>query len=185
MGDDDIQKSFEKAIEIREKQKYRVTPEKLQAIRATFKAFEGSHSFHNYTLGKPYTDPSSRRFIKSFTVSDPKHIADTEWLSLKVHGQSFMLHQIRKMVAMAVLVVRTSCPVDRIRQSFDKIRVNIPKAPGLGLLLERPIFDGYNRKSIQFGKPAIDFAQHDQQIEQFKAKHIYETIFGEEAKKHV
>jgi len=25
-------------------------------------------------------------------------INDTEWLKLKVHGQSFMLHQIRKMV---------------------------------------------------------------------------------------
>lgn len=31
-------------------------------------------------------------------VEDPIMIQGTEWLSVKLHGQSFMLHQIRKMI---------------------------------------------------------------------------------------
>ena len=55
--------------------------------------------------------------------------------------------------------------------------------PALGLLLEYPIFDGYNRKAAalsgNFGpsdpnyRPPIDFETHREQMEKFKAEHIY------------
>lgn len=70
-------------------------------------------------------------------VSDPKMIQGTEWLSLKVHGQSFMLHQIRKMVSLIVMLVRTDTPLKLIPETFKANKINIPKAPSLGLLLER------------------------------------------------
>lgn len=64
-------------------------------------------------------------------------IQGTEWLSLKVHGQSFMLHQIRKMVGLIIMIVRTDTPLKLIPETFKENRINIPKAPSLGLLLER------------------------------------------------
>jgi tRNA pseudouridine38-40 synthase len=64
-------------------------------------------------------------------------IQGTEWLSLKVHGQSFMLHQIRKMVGLIIMIVRTDTPLKLIPETFKANKINIPKAPSLGLLLER------------------------------------------------
>jgi len=64
-------------------------------------------------------------------------IQGTEWLSLKVHGQSFMLHQIRKMVSLIIMLVRTDTPLKLIPETFNANKINIPKAPSLGLLLER------------------------------------------------
>ena len=55
--------------------------------------------------------------------------------------------------------------------------------PALGLLLEYPIFDGYNRKAAALSgnlgpsdpnyRPPIDFENHREQMEKFKAEHIY------------
>lgn len=36
-------------------------------------------------------------------VNDPIIIEGMEWISVKLHGQSFMLHQIRKMIGKLVL----------------------------------------------------------------------------------
>jgi tRNA pseudouridine38-40 synthase len=60
-----------------------------------------------------------------------------EWVSIKIHGQSFMLHQIRKMVGMTVMLMRAGEPMDKIIAAFANVKWYIPKAPGLGLLLER------------------------------------------------
>lgn len=51
-------------------------------------------NFHNYTIGKPFNDRSVKRFMISIDVRDPTLYGDIEWISVKIHGQSFMLHQI-------------------------------------------------------------------------------------------
>jgi len=53
-----------------------------------------SSNFHNYTIGKPFNDRSVKRFMITIDVSDPTLYGDIEWISVKIHGQSFMLHQI-------------------------------------------------------------------------------------------
>jgi tRNA pseudouridine38-40 synthase len=64
--------------------------------------------------------------------------------------------------------------------------VFIPKMPSLGLLLEYPIFDAYNRK-IAFGNEKlqstepdyrlpIDFEVHRTEMELFKEQHIYSRM---------
>ena len=37
-----------------------------------------------------------------------------EFAVIKIKGQSFMLHQIRKMIGMAISVVRGQCPMETI-----------------------------------------------------------------------
>ncbi|PKX98673.1 pseudouridine synthase PUS2 [Aspergillus novofumigatus IBT 16806] len=144
--------------------------------------YVGTNNFYNYTIQKTHTDPSAKRFIKSFKVDrNPIIINGTEWLSLKVHGQSFMMHQIRKMVAMATMLVRAGCDPQRIVDSYGPTKIAIPKAPGLGLLLERPIFDGYNKKATTtLGKEPIDFSKYQKEIDEFKQQEIYNRIFREE-----
>jgi tRNA pseudouridine38-40 synthase len=165
------------------KKAYRISPERQKRVQEALDIYLGTHKYHNYTVQKKFTDRSAQRFIKSFKVAEkPIIINDTEWLSLKVHGQSFMMHQIRKMVGMAALTVRCGSDPKIITESFGNVVVRIPKAPGLGLLLERPVFDSYNEKqAAQHGRDPIDFSKYEKEIEDFKEREIYQRIFREEA----
>lgn len=165
---------------------YRIQPDRLARIQSSLSRYLGTHNFHNYTIHKNFRDPSAQRQIRSFVVNDqPIIINGTEWLSLKVHGQSFMMHQIRKMVSMVALVVRCGCHEGRLQDSYMQDRLSIPKAPGLGLLLERPVFDAYNEKLVgEFGRESIDFNKFEKEMKEFKQREIYERIFREEERDH-
>ncbi|KAL1864054.1 hypothetical protein VTK73DRAFT_6235 [Phialemonium thermophilum] len=175
-----------KAALVATKRRYRVTPERLGKLQQALNLYLGTHNFHNYTVLKSVSDPSAKRHIKSFVVDPtPIQIRDTEWLSIKVHGQSFMMHQIRKMIAMAVMVTRCGAPLDIITQSYGPRRISIPKAPGLGLMLERPIFDEYNKRATgELGREPIDFSKYEDQIREFKDREIYSRMFEVEEKEN-
>ncbi|CAJ0840774.1 17956_t:CDS:10, partial [Entrophospora sp. SA101] len=168
------------AEEMIEKRKYRITPEMLEYIRQGFKLYEGTHNYHNFTIGRNPLEKSCNRFIINVEVGEPKIINDTEWLSLKVHGQSFMLHQIRKMSegswaivyvtsntkdALIVMVARTMTPLSLIPKTFGATKINIPKAPALGLLLENPVFSSYNKRAKDNGRDLIEFQAYKDKIE--------------------
>lgn len=174
-----------KSLETQRRRQYAVSTPRLELFRDAMRRYEGLHNFHNFTLGKSFKDPSARRFMKHTTVSDPFVIEGTEWVSIKIHGQLFMLHQIRKMIAMAVLVVRTGCPLDRISDAFGQTKINIPKAPALGLLLEAPVYESYNQLLEKYGYNHIDFSKYQAEMDAFKMKYIYDKIYAEEVKENV
>ena len=169
------------------KRAYRISPERLKRVTDTLALYNGHRNFYNYTVAKQFRDPSASRFIRSFNVNQtPIIINGTEWLSLKVHGQSFMMHQIRKMVGMAALVVRCGCDPQRLVESYGPERLSIPKAPGLGLLLERPVFDSYNKRAQnEYSREPIDFDKYEKEMLEFKQREIYERIYAEEEKENV
>ncbi|OTA02688.1 hypothetical protein A9Z42_0030880 [Trichoderma parareesei] len=173
-----------KAAYIGAKRAYRVSPERIQRLQEALNKYEGTNNFHNYTVQKSHGDPSSKRHIRSFLVNPkPIIIGDTEWLSLKVHGQSFMMHQIRKMVGLVTLLVRCGTTLDRITESYGPKKMAIPKMPGLGLLLERPVFENYNKRAKEtLGREEIDFDKYNDKIEAFKQEQIYSRIFSVEEK---
>ncbi|KAL7655086.1 tRNA pseudouridine synthase 1, variant 2 [Aspergillus niger] len=174
-----------KAAYLQAKRAYRIPAQRLARVQEALDKYVGTNNFFNYTIQKTHADPSSKRHIKSFKMAEqPIIINGTEWLSLKVHGQSFMMHQIRKMVAMAAMVVRCGCDPQRIVETYGANKIAIPKAPGLGLLLERPVFDSYNRKTHETGKDPIDFDKHADTINEFKQREIYDRIFREEEETH-
>ncbi len=39
-----------------------------EELSKKFQRYEGSHNFFNFTVGKPFKDPSTRRFMKSVKV---------------------------------------------------------------------------------------------------------------------
>ena len=175
-----------KAAYIKAKKAYRISDSRRERVQEALSAYVGTRNFHNYTIQKSFKEDSAKRFIRSFTVNpEPVYVNDTEWLSLKVHGQSFMMHQIRKMVAMAALVVRCGTPIERIHESYQNNKISIPKAPGLGLLLERPVFDSYNKRAVEdLQREKIDFTKYEEQINEFKQREIYERIYREEEKEN-
>ncbi|OKL61645.1 hypothetical protein UA08_03656 [Talaromyces atroroseus] len=179
-----IQKTIKsiKAIYTNAKRAYRIPPSRLQRVQDALDKYIGTRNFHNYTIQKPFADPSARRVIRTFVANkEPIIINGTEWVSLKVHGQSFMMHQIRKMVAMVALIVRCGCDPKIIEESYGPVKLSIPKAPGLGLLLERPLFNTYNRKmAAEFAKEKIDFDKYEAEMNEFKQREIYNRIFREE-----
>ncbi|KAI1413646.1 pseudouridine synthase [Hypoxylon sp. FL1857] len=175
-----------KAAYVAAKRRYRVTPERISQLQEALDQYKGTNNFHNYTVQKTHSDPSAKRTIRSFVVNpEPIQINDTQWLSLKVHGQSFMMHQIRKMVGMAVLVTRCGTPISRIKESYGSTRISIPKAPSLGLLLERPVFESYNRRAKdQYNLAELDFGKYEKEIQEFKDSQIYRRIFELEEKEN-
>lgn len=176
-----------KQLENQHRRKFRISQDKLKKFEATMKQYLGAHNFHNFTLGKDFKESSAIRFMKEIQVSEPFVIgeAHTEWISIKIHGQSFMLHQIRKMISMATLITRCGCPIERISQAYGQQKLNIPKAPALGLLLEAPVFEGYNTRLEKFGYKPIEFSKHQAEIDAFKMKHIYDKIYKEEVDENV
>jgi tRNA pseudouridine38-40 synthase len=175
-----------KAAYVAAKRRYRISTERLERLQEALNKYNGTRNFHNYTVQKSYFDASAKRHIKSFVVNPkPIIINNTEWLSLKVHGQSLMMHQIRKMVGLASLIVRCGTPLKRMDESYQNQKMAIPKAPGLGLLLERPVFHNYNRKATEsLGREAIDFGKYEEKIQEFKDKQIYTRIFSVEEKEN-
>lgn len=145
--------------------------------------YVGTHNFHNFTTGKLWGDPSAQRHIKKVVVSQ----ASPGWICVRIHGQSFMLHQIRRMVALAVLAARCQLPPNIVRNYFNAgPRKYIPRAPAQGLLLEGPVFDGYNTKLRNL--LYCEIRPDDITIERmcrFRERQIYTAIAHEETQRHV
>lgn len=64
-------------------------------------------------------------------------------------GQSFLLNQIRKMVALAVEVARGGVPLEHMDVCFGQSKVLIPIAPGDNLHLDMLFYEPYNAKVLQ------------------------------------
>ena len=112
-------------------------PLALSRLRACMSLFVGTHNFHNYTVGKTAADASAQRHLLSITVSDPVRIHDELYLRVRLEGQSFMLHQIRKMIGIGVEVARGRCDLYSVNCSLSRGNMITPMAPSTGLFLDK------------------------------------------------
>lgn len=67
-----------------------------------------------------------------------------EFAILEIKGQSFMLHQIRKMVSLIIGICRNIVTSDIIKDVFSLEKIDIPIAPGLGLSLHFVRYFNFN-----------------------------------------
>ena len=114
----------------------------LARLRACMSLFVGTHNFHNYTVGKTAADSSAQRHLVKITVSDPVRIAGDLYVRIRLEGQSFMLHQIRKMIGIAVEVARGHCSLHTVNCSLGRGNMTTPLAPSAGLFLDKVSFIG-------------------------------------------
>jgi len=126
---------------------YRSTEDNQSKLKAGLRKYEGTHSFHNFTKGLKPGEAKAKRYIESFQVQDPVIVDGMEWIPTQVLGQSFLLHQIRKMVCVAIDVARGAVPIDFVDIALStKGSIALHVAPAQGLFLEMSYYDGYNRR---------------------------------------
>ena len=86
-----------------------------------------------------------------------------------VLGQSFMLHQIRKLVGTAVAVMRGDAPPECIFLALQQERsVVTPMAPELGLFLDECVFKSYNDKWGNDREERVALSDFQEQADAFK-----------------
>ncbi|XP_031570199.1 tRNA pseudouridine synthase A-like [Actinia tenebrosa] len=164
---------------------YRLTDEKLAEINEVLSVYVGTRNYHNFTSGKKFEDPSAMRYIKSFVCGKPFMSNNIEFVVLTIKGQSFVLHQIRKMIGLAIAILRGVAPRSTFDLAWLKRKVDIPKAPALGLALDKVHFDAYNKR---FGSDGIhdplEWEDAEEDISKFKAAYIHKHMIETEMKDH-
>lgn len=153
---------------------YRITPDRLQRANQILGLYKGNTNFHNYTVKKLFFDRSSSRNIEEIQCSEPFIENDIEFTRITVKGQSFMLHQIRKMVGFSLAVIREVVGDDMLQRSLTKEIFHTPTAPGLGLMLERLHFDQYS--NMYKDHDPLTFEEFDDDVEKFRREQIYPFI---------
>ena len=85
------------------------------------------------------------------------------------------------MVGLALLVVRCGTDPALIPTTYTNVPLAVPKAPGVGLLLDHPVFESYNKKCQQFpDRDPVEFRGYEKEIDKFKEKFVYGRMFEEE-----
>ncbi|KAE8634891.1 hypothetical protein XENTR_v10002459 [Xenopus tropicalis] len=160
---------------------FRLSQETLNRVNELLALYKGTRNFHNFTSQKGPRDPSAKRYIMEMHCEPPFQQGGLELAVIKVKGQSFMMHQIRKMIGLVIAVVKGFAPTSIIERSWGEEKVDIPKAPGLGLVLERVHFEKYNRRFGNDGlHESLNWTEEEEKIESFKKEHIYPTIIQTE-----
>lgn len=133
--------------------------------------YVGLHNFHNMTTRINPDDPAAVRHIISIDATIVIDIDGMQFIKCVIVGKSFMLHQIRKMIGLAVAIVRDCAPESLLYLALRQdVKINVPTAPEVGLYLEECMFTAYNHDTT------MSMAAYSKQAEDFKFKYIYNHI---------
>jgi hypothetical protein len=100
-----------------------------------------------------------------------------EYVILRVKGQSFMLHQIRKMIGLVMAYMRGFASLDTFNKCWTADRIDIPKAPGVGLMLDYVHYQRYDKKFGSDGMhDPITWESVEGQVQAFCDEFIYPVI---------
>lgn len=91
-----------------------------ERLNRILKSYEGTHNFHNFTTRTKAEDPAAKRYIISFNAKTVLNLDGMEFIKCEVVGQSFMLHQIRKMIGLAVSIMRNCSSESLIEKAFEQ-----------------------------------------------------------------
>ncbi|VDO03333.1 unnamed protein product [Rodentolepis nana] len=172
---------------------YRLPSERLTRVNELLLRYKGTHNFFNFTSRRQISyllstfvlitleapnDKSCVRYIMSMECGSPFLLdGDREFAIISVQGQSFMLHQIRKMIGLVIGIVKGYTTEDVFEKVFETERMDIPRAPGLGLLLDQVCFTRYNsRFCADDSHKSIDWERYKHQIEKFKEEYIFKHM---------
>lgn len=126
------------------------------------KSYLGTHNFHNFTLNVAHNLAEAKRFIigigcsqivtSSTLMAEGGSSSNTieEFFRIELHGQSFLLHQIRKMIGTLVGQIRGDIPESAVSECLTSTKkMNTPLAPAEGLYLSNTHFEAYSDAKAQ------------------------------------
>ena len=165
--------------EISAARKYKMTEELKARIDAALRMYEGTHKFHNFTSGKKASDASASRYIISFRTGAKLEYEGVEFLELLVEGQSFMIHQIRKMIGLVVFAVRYGLDVrDNFQLACRPEKIMVPLVPSAGLLLHKVLYKQF-AKRFPHVQP-LDFIDVEEKMDTFKRSKVHPAVVARE-----
>ena len=161
----------------------RVSRDDLDKVQSVLRLFEGIHDFHNFTADKCSDEGpcETQRLVTRFTCAGTRvsPVSGIEYVALHVQGDSFIYHQIRKMVGLAIYALHyipDETRLDWMKRVLDnRQQCFVPLAPSLGLMLERVLFQKEN-KTHGCHTVLIDFEDVSGAMQQFKERRIYPEI---------
>ena len=145
--------------------------EYLNRANALLQKYLGTHSFHNFALKGDPKILSMMRYITAASID----FEGNDGLRVTLCGQSFMHHQIRKMVSAVLCTVNQDLDNCFFESLLEKETVmHIPMLPSNGLVLESLEFNRYNMKLDRIqchgnaqGKRRLDFSSSAQPLVDF------------------
>ncbi|KAJ1551073.1 tRNA pseudouridine synthase 1, partial [Cladochytrium tenue] len=165
---------------------YRMTAAQLDALRHIISIYRGTHNWHNYIPGAAHGDPRCFIRVMDMQTSDPDVRPDgepgagMEWIRIKIRARALARFQFRRMVALAVLVVRSNTPRSVVAGSFGVAHFDIPECPARGMIFDLPLYDEYNNEPARPLPEYITFDDEKSVVERFRRSHIHECIYQEE-----
>lgn len=136
---------------------YRITESQIKTLKTIISLYNGTHNWHNYIPGASADDSRCYLRILNMEVSSPEIHEGLEWVRVKVQAKAFARYQIRKMIALAIMVIRTNTPVSVIGNSFGYAKIELPEVPSLGLILDEPHYSEFNDYAVRTNNSSIDF----------------------------
>ncbi|EPX71575.1 tRNA pseudouridine synthase Pus2 [Schizosaccharomyces octosporus yFS286] len=162
---------------------YRISEDRLQILQQILQLYLGRHNFHNFTVTQDPKASSNYRIIESIECGKPFVYEQWEWIPVTIRGNSFMLNQIRKMMAHALMVIRSCARSNVLTKSLSPdVSMNISKSPGHVLLLKDINYSSYNKSLQNENHFQIDLVKYRDQMEKLKEEVIYPDIIHLEKK---
>ena len=147
---------------------YRIPSERRELLERLLKKFEGTHKFHNYTKQMKSKDKNSQRYIMEVKVVDYTVYDGIEFARVFIQGQSFLYNQIRKMMGAIFIIMHYGLPEKFIENSLKDNCINVPTAPGEGLMLNRVAFDRYNEHQRELKELIKPWEDKAGEMEEFR-----------------
>jgi len=167
------------AAEVAAARKYKMTPELEARIDAALRMYEGTHKFHNFTSGKKASEASASRYIISFRTGAKLEYDGVEFLELLVEGQSFMIHQIRKMIGLVVFCIRYGLDMeDKFKLACKADKIMVPLVPSAGLLLHKVLYQQFAKRFPHV--QSLEFADLEDKMHAFKRSKVHPAVVARE-----
>jgi len=164
---------------------FKFNSDTIALVNSALKYYEGTHNFHNFTAKggpKTHNNASATRYILSAKCGEPFMIDDQEWVEISILGQSFIIYQIRKMIALAFSIARDGANPRVILSCFEKPKKILPIAPALGLFLSRCNFEDFNQNATL----KLDWTQEEEAfMKDYKYSKIIPAIVQHNKEKEV
>jgi tRNA pseudouridine(38-40) synthase len=160
--------------------RFRATSLQLSTFKGIIGIYRGTHNWHNYVDA---ASPDVYIRIRHMEVVEvPEIHFGMEWVRVKVQASSFPTGLVRRMIGMAVMVVRTNTPQSVVANSFGIANIEVPLAPASGLIFDEPIYDEYNRECLATQRPdaSINFDKVKTQVEEFRKTQIHNRVYQAE-----